>query len=81
MTTDIAPILAGVKSLLRGQERVELPLQGIDLVFDCGVIARCRACRLTWQVKRSQFSSAGWWACPGGCRPPMEFCANGVTNS
>lgn len=67
-TETITPILAAVKSLLRGRQDVPLPDQGIDLLFDDGVIARCRDCRLSWQVKRSQFSSPGWWSCPSGCR-------------
>jgi len=70
MRTDpLAPILAAVKTLLRGRKGISLPEQGIDLVFDAGVVARCRACRLCWEVKRSQFSTLGWWSCPSGCRP------------
>jgi hypothetical protein len=69
MRTDpITPILTAVKTLLRGRKAVSLPEQGIDLLFDEGVIARCRACRLSWEVKRAQFSSPGWWSCPSGCR-------------
>jgi len=67
-TETITPILAAVKTLLRGRQDVPLPDQGIDLLFDGGVIARCRDCRLSWEVKRSQFSAPGWWSCPSGCR-------------
>ena len=66
----LKPILAAVKTLLRGCELVELPEHGIDLLFDDGVIARCRACSIAWPVKRSRFSSAEWWICPSGCAPP-----------
>lgn len=68
--TAIAPILEAVKSLLRGQHRVAVPGQGIDLLFDCGVVARCRTCELSWHIKPTQFSSIGWWSCPSGCRLP-----------
>jgi hypothetical protein len=67
-TESITPILTAVKTLLRGRKDVSLPEQGIDLLFDEGVIARCRVCRLSWEVKRAQFSSPGWWSCPSGCR-------------
>jgi hypothetical protein len=67
-TADLSAILAGVKTLLRGKETVTLPAAGLDLLFDDGVVARCRVCRLSWRVSRSQFSSPGWWSCPGGCR-------------
>ncbi len=65
----LAPILAGVKDLLRGQESVQLPQEGIDLLFDEGVVARCRTCDLSWAVRNAHFSSPGWWACPKGCQP------------
>ena len=67
-TESITPILTAVKTLLRGRKDVSLPEQGIDLLFDEGVIARCRVCRLSWEVKRAQFASPGWWSCPSGCR-------------
>lgn len=67
-TEPVAPILAAVKTLLRGRKEIPLPEHGIDLLFDDGVVARCRSCRLSWEVKRSQFSSLGWWSCPSGCR-------------
>ena len=66
----IAPILEAVKSVLHGQHRVALPGQGIDLLFESGVVARCRTCDVSWTVKPTQFSSIGWWSCPSGCRPP-----------
>jgi hypothetical protein len=69
MRTELAPILAGVKTLLRGIEIVHLPDQGIDLLFDDGVVARCRACELSWTVRNAHFTSAGWWSCPKGCKP------------
>ena len=68
-TTPIAQILAAVESLLRGRQNVPLPRQGIDLLFDAGVVARCRACELSWPVKHTQFSSIAWWSCPSGCQP------------
>lgn len=68
--TPIAAILEAVNSLLGGQRCISLPHQGIDLLFDSGVVARCRVCELTWTVKPTQFSSIGWWSCPSGCRPP-----------
>jgi hypothetical protein len=80
-TEPIAPILAAVKKLLRGRQDVSLPEQGIDLLFDAGVIARCRFCRLSWEVKRSQFASAGWWNCPSGCRPRSESASKDVGHS
>lgn len=67
----LAPILAGVKDLLRGRESIQLPDHGIDLLFDEGVVARCRTCDLSWAVRNSHFASAGWWACPKGCRAPI----------
>ena len=66
----IAPILDAVNHLLAGQHPVMLPRQGIDLLFDSGVVARCRTCGLSWTVKPTQFSSIAWWSCPSGCRPP-----------
>jgi hypothetical protein len=67
--TAIGPILEAVNSVLRGQHYVALPRQGIDLLFDSGVVARCRTCELSWTVTPTQFSSIGWWSCPSGCRP------------
>ena len=66
----LAAILAGVKALLRSRDVVPLPDQGIDLLLDAGVVARCRSCQLSWEVKRTQYSALGWWACPSGCRRP-----------
>jgi hypothetical protein len=66
----LAAILAGVKAVLRARGIVSLPDQGIDLLFDGGVVARCRTCRVAWEVKRTQYSAPGWWACPSGCRRP-----------
>jgi hypothetical protein len=80
-TEPVAPILAAVKKLLRGRDDVPLPEHGIDLLFDDGVIARCRACRLSWEVKRSQFSALGWWSCPNGCRAHAESRGNDVRQS
>ena len=70
--SDLEIILAGVKTLLRSRGTVSLPTAGLDLGFDAGVVARCRACGLSWHVSRSQYSSAGWWFCPSGCRPPRR---------
>ena len=66
----LAAILAGVKALLRARHVVQLPDEGIDLLFDGGVVARCRTCQVSWEVKRTQYSALGWWACPSGCRRP-----------
>lgn len=80
-TESITPILTAVKTLLRGRTDVLLPDQGIDLLFDDGVIARCRECRLSWEVKRSNFRSPGWWSCPSGCRSRATAQANDVKHS
>ncbi len=80
-TETITPILAAVKTLLRGRQDVPLPDQGIDLLFDGGVIARCRDCRLSWEVKRSQFSAPGWWSCPSGCRTRVAANAEDVNTT
>ena len=69
-TPELQIILAGVKTLLRSRGSVTLVAAGLDLVFDAGVVARCRACGLSWRVSRNQFGSAGWWSCPSGCRFP-----------
>ena len=66
----LAVILAGVKALLRARTSVSLPDQGIDLLFDAGVVARCRSCGVSWEVKRTQYSALGWWTCPSGCSRP-----------
>lgn len=66
----IEAILEAVNSLLRGQQRIALPGQGIDLMFDSEVVATCRTCNVSWTVKPTQFSSIGWWSCPGGCPRP-----------
>jgi len=82
MQTDpIAPILAAVKRLLRGRADIPLPEQGIDLLFDAGVVAKCRACQVCWEVKRSQFSSLGWWRCPSGCLPSAVPSKTDATQS
>lgn len=65
----VAPILGAVKTLLRNRHSVSLPDLAIDLLFDQGVVARCRECGLSWEVKRTQFSLPGWWTCPSGCSP------------
>jgi hypothetical protein len=80
-TEPIAPILVAVKRLLRGGQDISLPEQGIDLLFDAGVIARCRVCRLSWEVKRSQFSSPGWWSCPSGCRTRNASASKAATHT
>jgi hypothetical protein len=64
----LAVIRAAVKTLLRFERDVELPLQGIDLAFDAGVVATCRRCHLSWRVSRRHFSAPSWWSCPTGCR-------------
>ena len=80
-TDSVTPILAAVKKLLRGRQDISLPEHGIDLLFDAGVIARCRICRLSWEVKRSQFSALGWWTCPSGCRARSASAAKDVTHT
>jgi hypothetical protein len=65
---DLSTILAGVKAVLRGRETVTLPAAGLDLLFDDGVVAKCRVCSVRWRVSRSQYSTPGWWSCPSGCR-------------
>jgi hypothetical protein len=66
----LAAILDGVKAVLRARTAVSLPDHGIDLLFDAGVVARCRNCQVSWEVKRTQYGALGWWACPSGCRRP-----------
>ena len=73
-TEPLESILSALKTVLRGRETVAVPDCGIDVMFDSGVIARCRACRVAWTVRRSQFRLPGWWACPSGCRPPERDC-------
>lgn len=65
-------ILTAVRALLRSKHSVSLPAQGIDLMFDLGVVVRCRSCRVNWTVGRRQFPVAAWWSCPRGCRPAGE---------
>jgi len=69
-------ILAAVRSLVGGRERIELVDDGIDLLFDDGVVARCRACDVAWRVSRGHFRHRAWWSCPGGCRPLTPGCAS-----
>ena len=80
-TESIKPILAAVKTLLRGRKDILLPEHGIDLLFDDGVIARCRECRLSWEVKRSHFSAPGWWSCPNGCCARSAADSEGANHS
>ena len=63
----LSTILGATRSVMRTHERVELPRHGIDLLFDEGIVARCRACDISWRVSRSRFSQVAWWACPRGC--------------
>ena len=72
LPTKLDTIREAVGRLLRGQERVSLPAHGLDLVFDAGVVARCRACDLSWSVSRKQFGILGWWTCPRGGRAGGE---------
>lgn len=67
LATSLQPIHTAVRTLLKGQHEVPVPLHGLDLLFDEGVIARCRRCRVSWEVKRVWFSSLSHWACPSGC--------------
>jgi len=60
-------ILETVRMVLRGRELREVPENGIDITFDDGVLAICRACRMSWGVGRRQFTTAAWWSCPRGC--------------
>ncbi len=66
-TDRMTAILAAVKSVLRTRHAAPVPEAGIDLMFDAGVVARCRACNVSWHVARTQYKSPHWWACPSGC--------------
>ncbi len=66
-----AHIVSAVRTLLRGRQRIALPDEGIDLLFDGGVVARCQVCELSWHVRRTQYASRGWWSCPSGCKRPV----------
>jgi hypothetical protein len=65
-------VLAAVSALLRFERDVELPIHGIDLALDAGVVATCRTCHLSWRVSRRRFSALSWWSCPAGCRRPSS---------
>jgi hypothetical protein len=60
-------ILSALKALRRNGGHVAVPECGIDLLMDAGIVARCRACEVSWTVRPSQFRVPGWWACPSGC--------------
>jgi hypothetical protein len=66
----LGAVLAAVKTVLRFEHDIELPVHGIDLAFDAGVVASCRACHLSWRVSRRHFPALSWWLCPAGCRRP-----------
>jgi hypothetical protein len=65
-------VLAAVSTLLRFERDVELPIHGIDLALDAGVVATCRTCHVSWRVSRRRFSALSWWSCPAGCRRPSS---------
>jgi hypothetical protein len=62
-------IVEGLRELLRSRHRVTVPTRGIDLVFDAGILAMCRACGVMWRVSRAHYRQAAWWSCPRGCSP------------
>jgi hypothetical protein len=62
-------IVEGLRELLRSRQRVTVPTRGIDLVFDAGILAMCRACGVMWRVSRAHYRQPAWWSCPRGCSP------------
>jgi hypothetical protein len=60
-------LVSAANKTLRTRADTELVDEGIDLMFDAGIIARCRRCRLSWRVSRSRFKQIEWWSCPGNC--------------
>jgi hypothetical protein len=60
--------LSAVRTLLRTSRTVEVAALGIDMLFEAGVVARCRVCRVSWPVSRAHFRHLAWWSCPSGCR-------------
>jgi hypothetical protein len=52
---------------LRHRRATEAVDQGVDLVFECGIVATCRRCRLTWRVDGIRDSRTDWWLCPARC--------------
>ncbi len=69
-TTPHDALLAAVRTVLRGKARSELPAHGVDVIFDDGIVAVCRSCRISWSVSRPHLANLAWWSCPGGCEPP-----------
>lgn len=68
-TTSHDALLAAVRTVLRGKTKSELPAHGIDVVFDDGIVAVCRSCRISWGVSRPHLANLAWWSCPRGCEP------------
>jgi len=64
-------LLAAVRTVLRGKTKSELPAHGVDVVFDDGIVAVCRTCRISWGVSRPHLANLAWWSCPRGCEPPQ----------
>jgi hypothetical protein len=60
-------VVAAARKTLRTKADAELVNEGIDLMFDAGIVATCRRCRLSWRVSRSRFQQLEWWACPSSC--------------
>lgn len=52
---------------LRNEPAIERTNQGVDLVFECGILAICRRCRLSWRIDGNRHSSSEWWLCPARC--------------
>jgi hypothetical protein len=65
----VTHIIAAARGVLKARQGVSLPEEGIDLLFDGGVVARCRVCEVSWHVSRTQYAARGWWSCPSGCKP------------
>jgi hypothetical protein len=63
-------LLEAVRTVLRGKARSELPAHGVDVIFDDGIVAVCRSCRISWSVSRPHLGNLAWWSCPRGCEPP-----------
>jgi hypothetical protein len=67
-------VLAGVKLVVRGGNKVELPAQGIDVSFNGAVVATCRHCKVSWEVSTRNFKMLAWWSCPQGCAAKGTSC-------
>jgi hypothetical protein len=66
---ELAQVISAAHRTLRTRTTTELATEGIDLMFDEGIVATCRCCRISWRVSRSRFRQIEWWSCPSNCKP------------